>query len=142
MSASQLPSKPVDLIKGAPDVAADAVAGAVPVFTKVEDYTTFFAEYAIIDNDIVLHFFYSKEIAEMSEAERDSYWLGSFPAVLSPVSEAYFKATRPRIAAKYIPEMTSWWMRCNGFASRLGIDDYVKRFLEKLDESLEAAVKK
>jgi hypothetical protein len=120
--------------------AIGSVADAVPLFTKVEDYTTFFVEFAFIDNNIVIHFFHSKEVAERDEKWRLQYWLSTFPVVLSATAEDYFKATKPRIFAQYIEEMTSWYMKCNGFANRLAPEVYVRKFLERLDADLDAAL--
>lgn len=121
------------------------VADAVVQFTKVELYNTFLAEYAFLDGDIVLHFFPPREaFTEVNgqlqlPLEQLHKWQQFFPAVLSPVAEEYFQATKPVVVAQYIPEMTSWWMRCGGFASRLGPDDFILKFLEKLDAALDAA---
>jgi len=113
------------------------VADAVVSFIKVEDYTTFVAEYAFIDGNIVLHFFHSRETWNRDDKWHVTYFLDMFPSVLSQVAEAYFEATKPRIVAQYTPEMTSWYMRANGFAVRLDPDGFVRRFLSKLDVALD-----
>jgi hypothetical protein len=116
-------------------VAIDGVARAVVTLHQVEDFTSFFAEYGLVGSDIVLHFFLSPEARDMPERER--YFLEVFPRVLSDLSEAYFRATQPRVFAEYVPEMTSWYMRCRGFADRLDPHLYVLEFLEKLDARLD-----
>ena len=131
----------------------DTLAGAAPIgnvrnavvgdpekgLTKVEDYTTFLAEYTFLEGDIIVHFFQTKEIAKAEG--KDRYWLRIFPPVMSDTAEEYFQATKPRIFAEYVPEMTSWYMRCHGFANRLDPAGYILDFFEKLDDALEAAVK-
>ena len=104
---------------------------------KVEDYTTFLAEYAFYTGDIIVHFFLTKDIATADPKAKDAYWLQTFPQVLSDTAESYFEATKPRIFAEYVPEMTSWYMRCHGFANRLDPETFVLSFFEKLDEVLD-----
>lgn len=127
-------------------VAIGNVLNAAIKFTQVDCYTTFLAEYAFIDGDIVFHYFPPREAyvqvpgtdAHRVTQDFQKRWRQVFPAVLSPVAEAYFRASRPTVAAQYVPEMTSWWMRCRGFAERLDPDGYVQQFLEKLDHALDA----
>ena len=116
-------------------------------FTKVEDYTTFLAEFAFVDRDIVLHFFPPRE-AYVVAGEKlrvvDSYLLWfqrRFPEVLSPVAEEYFQATKPVVVAQYVPEMTSWWMRCGGFAARLEPEAFIRKFFALLDQRIDASSK-
>lgn len=123
------------------------VLDAVVKFERVDDYTTFLAEYAFVGGDIVLHFFPPRE-AYVQQGDRarvvNDYLLWfqrRFPEILSPLAEQYFQATRPVLVAQYVPEMTSWWMRCGGFALRLDPDQYIKRFLEQLDQQLDVASK-
>lgn len=128
------------------EYSAETVADAVIQFTQVEDFTTFLAEYALVDGNIVLHFFPPREAFELSNttqtprisAEYLRYWKRTFPEVLSPVAEEFFKATAPVLTATYIEEMTSWWMRANGYAHRLDPEGFIRLFFAELDRSLDA----
>ena len=127
-------------------VAIGNVLNAAVKFTQVDIYTTFLAEYAFIDGDIVIHYFPPREQyvqvpgtdTHRLNADFNKRWRQVFPVVLSPVAEAYFRATKPTLVAQYVPEMTSWWMRCQGFAERLDPDGYVRSFFEVLDRALDA----
>lgn len=123
----------------------DGVPGAVPQFTKVEGYTTFLAEYADVNGSFVIHFFPPREAYVTTSSgikvSQDYllWWQRRFPEVLSPTAEEHFKTTYPTLAAQYIPEMQSWWMRAGGFAKRLGASDFVEAFFALLDQRLDAA---
>lgn len=121
------------------DHVVGGVADAVPEFIKIDCYTTFLAEYALIGPDVVLHFFCSKEVDKLARQIKDEYWLNIFPSCLSPVAESYFNATKPRITAQYVPEMVSWYMKCRGFARRLDPEAFIENFLDNLDVSLTSA---
>ncbi len=122
------------------------VVDAVLNFTRVEDFTTFLAEYVFLDGNIVIHFFPPREAFELSQtsqqprisAEYLKYWKRKFPTVLSPVAEEFFNATAPIITATYVEEMASWWMRANGYASRMDPDGFIRLFFAELDRSLDA----
>ena len=102
----------------------------VPVikFTPCEEYTTFRAEYAIVDDALVFHFFVTAEHPQ---------WPSYFPDVLSTVAQDYFNATYPRLTAAFTRELNSWWFRANGFAE-IG-DPHLRamRFYARLDAALE-----
>jgi hypothetical protein len=122
------------------------VLDAVVQFTQIDTYTTFNVEYALVGEHIVIHFFPPKEayVSRPGGGKRVSEeylirWQRHFPAVLSPVAEQHFNATLPVISATYVAEMTSWYMRCAGFANRFGPDEMVLGFFEKLDKALDAA---
>lgn len=108
---------------------------AIPVFTQVNDYTTFRAEWAQIGTALVLHFFLYPDV--QSDA-KERYWLDKFPTQLSDTAERYFGATAPRIIAKYTPELESWYMRANGFTP-LDPGAYLQGFFDELDRALDAA---
>ena len=126
-----------------PPVAIGNVADAVVQFTKVEVFTTFLAEYAFMDGDIVVHFFPAKELYILSNdrwklsEEVLLKWQRQFPLILSPVAERYFSATYPTLSALYVAEMTSWYLRAGGFAKRLNPDEFIMRFFEQLDHALD-----
>lgn len=127
--------------------AMSGIYDAVVTFTQVENFTTFLAEYACVDGDIVLHFFPPREMYVQTPGTSTHRvlsdfmlrWQREFPRVLSPTAEAYFKATYPQLAADYVPEMTSWWMRASGFARTLDPDSFIRGFLESLDQALDAS---
>ena len=108
------------------------IAESVPVFVKVEDFTTFTAEYCRIDGNIVIHFFHPED-KEYSER----YWLEVFPAALDEVAREYFNADTPRLVAKYTEELRSWWFRANSYEHVLDVDYFTRRFFEKMDQALE-----
>lgn len=118
---------------------------AVISFAKVESFTTFLAEYAFVDGNIVVHFFPPKEAYVVSMATQQPkvsvdflrHWQRTFPQLLSPIAEDYFKATAPIITATYVAEMTSWWMRANGFANGLDPNTLILKFFVALDAALD-----
>lgn len=116
---------------------------AVMQFTKVNEYTTFAAEYALKDDEnIHMHFFLPKEMLDAASSEKHSpaikeYWTNIFPGILSASAEEYFGATKPRLQAKYTEELRSWWFLAQGYGDRIDFDKFVKLFLKKLDAALE-----
>jgi hypothetical protein len=128
-----------------PSATLENVSNATVKMTKVEDYTTFLAEYAFIDGDIVMHFFPPiEQYVKTDNGARllDEHllrWQRSFPQVLSPIAESYFSATRPVLMAQYVPEMTSWYFKAGGFARSLSPETLVLEFLARLDAAVDAA---
>lgn len=117
--------------------AQPSFGGVEPMsFTRVEEYTTFVAEYAVEDEDIILHFYPTEEMSHEKELDRQ-YWLRLFPTVLDPVARDFFSADFPRLKACFVPEMGSWWLRAYGLAG-LDPEGRVSRFLDKFDSALEA----
>lgn len=110
---------------------------AVPVFTKVDDFTTFLAEYAIIGSDLVMHFYGTGEHPNDGSARGNQYWHVHFPSCLELVGEEHFQASKPRVIAKYTEEMKSWFLKAQGYDHLTDIDAYVRNFCAKLDQSLE-----
>lgn len=122
------------------------VKDAVVNFTQIKDFTTFLAEYAIIDGSYVLHFFPPRERYVHTGNGRYQVhgeflikWQRKFPAVLDPVAQEYFQATAPRLQAMYTAEMFSWWFKATGLAERFDPAGFILKFLEKLDSALDAA---
>lgn len=101
-------------------------------FTPVPDYTTFYAQYMVENEHIVVQFFRTKEHSS------NAFWKQRFPEVLSEFAQSYFKATYPQLVAMYVEEVDSWWMRAGGFA-HLDIPALMSSFFEGLDAQLEAA---
>lgn len=106
--------------------------GAVPAFKAVNDYTTFFAEYDLIDGNVVIHFYPPKGV----EVTRE-YWMVRFAEALDATAQEHFQATKPRLAAKYTEELGSWWFRAQGFGHLIDLDQYLVKFFEKLDAALD-----
>jgi len=104
-------------------------------YTKVESYTTFWAEYAFEEGDIILHFYKTPEYQD-----NVAYWLNVFPAALDPVARTVFNATAPRLRAAYTEEMDSWWLRADSYDHIIDKRGLVLRFLDTLDKTLETLV--
>lgn len=121
------------------DVLADQgrqeVDGLQPLnFTKVVD-ELFSAEYAVVDeNDIVYHFFHTEKTDKLPDPR--GFWLNTFPQILSDVAQEYFKATKPRLLASYVPELASYWMRAYGYAQLGDVDEKSKKLFEKMSQAL------
>lgn len=110
--------------------------GVVPLqFKKVTDYTTFSAEHAFDGDDIVFHFFRTKENPS------DRYWQDVFPNGLSDVAQEVFQAGYPRLKATFTQEVDSWWMRASGFAHEGLPEERIQHFYAKLDQALETMSK-
>lgn len=120
---------------------ADAVADAVPKFTRNDDYTTFSAEHALEGEDIVFHFFPTDETK--SFPPKIDYWDSIFPDVMSTTTQEFFRADYPRLKAAPVNEfgIKSMWLRCHGFALDGVVEERVKLFYKKLDQALDFALK-
>lgn len=119
------------------------VGKAVVQYIKVDEYTTFSAEYGMKDKNLVIHFFLPPE-QRPSEGARgllpdvSTYWLKLFPPVLDAVARNHFQADAPRLQAAYTEELHSWWFLAQGYDHLIDLHKYVLGFLEKLDRALEA----
>ncbi len=123
--------------------------GDLPVlplqFIQVTEYTTFRAELAITDGDIVFHFYVTEEVKQLQKPTPREYWLGDngiFPNALSEVAQQHFEVGYPRLKASYTEEMASWWLRAYGFGLLLESHKFAYAFLERLDAALDAAISK
>lgn len=121
------------------------VKDAVVQFKQIKGFTTFLAEYALLDGAYVVHFFPPRErYVPTGQGKMQVHgeflvkWQRTFPQVLSPTAERYFQATQPRLQAAYTAEMFSWWFKAAGFADRLDPDSYIMKFFEELDSALDA----
>ena len=125
--------------------AASAVTGeptmpVVPVtLIPVRDYTTTAVEFAIIDGDLVFHFYVTDEVNKLPNPHK--YWLEQFPAILEKTAQEYFKVEFPRLKAAYTEEKASWWMRAFGFGMVLDPHAFVYKVLDTLDSALDGAMK-
>lgn len=115
------------------NISLGSVAQAVPKFTKVEDYTTFVAEYALQDGNIVIHFFLPADF----KGNAGNYWAVNFPRALDATARSYFMADRPRLQAKYTPELQSWWFKANSYDHVVDIAGFIRGFFDALDAALE-----
>lgn len=116
------------------------IADAVVQFTDVDDYTTFVAKFAVKDDDIIVHFYMPSELEKAPAAEQDLYWLKMFPVAVEAVAPEHFEATYPRLTVKYTEELKSWFLRARNYGHLLAPDRYVRKFLDRMDAGLDAAV--
>jgi len=119
--------------------AASAFGATAPTFIPAEGYTTFRAEYAEIDSDLVFHFFATPEINKLPDPWR--YWRESFPDGLQRVATEHFGDGYPRIKAAYSDDLASWWLRASHYDHILDLKEYARRFLAKLDAVLDATTR-
>lgn len=123
------------------DVIADGDLPVLPLsFIPIDDYTTFRAEFAITEGDIVYHFFVTDEVQKLPNPKK--YWFELFPQALSEVADKHFNATFPRLKAAYTEEQASWWMRAYGFGKVLDPHRFSYKFFDALDSALDAAMPK
>lgn len=122
-------------------ITAERAIPAVPIqFIPITEYTTFRAEMAIVDGDLVFHFYITEEANERATPAPHKYWLVMFPVVLSKTAEKYFNAEFPRLKAAYTEEQKSWWMRAFGFGQVLDPHKMGYGFLAALDTALDEAI--
>ena len=113
-------------------------------FIKVEEYTTFRAEFAFDGDDIVFHFFLPPELEDLQKKgpsinqRVDKYWKDSFPRTLDVVARDFFKVEFPRLKAAYTEELQSWWLRAFGFSDGLDPEARCRMFIARLDQALDA----
>lgn len=109
---------------------------AVVYFTEHGAATAFKAEYTILDNDIVFHFFPPEQLAAWLPVQQVSYWKEWFPHHLEQIACDHFGTTDPsRLKAAYAEELVSWWLRaykCNVLNPEL----FAIQFLHKLHEAM------
>lgn len=118
----------------------------------MSDYTTFFCEFTFKDADIHFHFFKTPEVATFPP----TYWKLNFATTLDTVARRYFEAEYPRLQASLIEGVLrhgteldptldqseeSWWLIAQQFADVPDPVELVNRFLEKLDQALESAIR-
>jgi len=123
-------------------VAVGGLEEAVVRFTPIDDFTTFNAEYTLLEeSDIVVHFFLPRELqgpeGHPLKPAVHHYWTQLFPSVLDPVARAHFDAEQPRLVAKYSPEVTSWWLRARDYGHILDLRSYLVRFFQSMDQGLD-----
>lgn len=122
---------------------------ALPVFVvhfiPITEYTTFRADLAVTEGDLVFHFYVTPEVNGRASPSPQAYWLGNtciFANTLAVVAAEYFNAGYPRLKACYTEEFASWWLRAAGFGQKLDPHKFAYDFLERLDAALDAAISK
>lgn len=122
-------------------VIADGDLPVLPLsFIPIEDYTTYRAEFAITEGDIVFHFFVTEEVQKLPDPQK--YWYEVFPNALAEVADAHFRVGFPRLRAAYTPEQASWWMRAGGFGKVLDPHRFSYKFFDALDAALDKEMPK
>lgn len=114
---------------------------AIPKFVK-KDYENFRADYSMVGDDIVIHFYLPKraDISVPSSAQAwMEWWLKYFPTRLDWKAKQYFEAEYPRLAARYTEEMASWWFKAQSYGYLLDASAFIEKFLQELDSALQAA---
>lgn len=135
-------------------------------FTRVDDFTTFTAEYSRSGDDMIVHFFLPRSNATPLEAATQSatpeevqaadvraqrtkrllqtnpafltYWTETFPLRLEPLVKQVFKMEPPRVHAAYTEEVSSWWFIVRGLTT-LDPKALMHLFFVQLDQLLDSA---
>jgi hypothetical protein len=108
-----------------------------PMEFQQQTYNNFHVEYAFLDGNFVVHFYVHPNAPQVfPEALLESWWQGTFAHALSSVAQEYFRATLPRIVAKYTLETASWWFKAQGYGELLDPIAFLHGFFELLDETL------
>jgi hypothetical protein len=126
-----------DLLRVEAGTAFGGIEDAALKFTKVDNFTSFNAEYTYTGEDLVLHFFLPPE-RRLPEAR--TYWLETFPACLDVAAREFFRADYPRLMAKYTEEFESWWFKAHGYGHVIDPDAFAAKFLKGLDARVDAAL--
>ena len=140
------PAQASQILVASASTAFEGLPDAVPAFKTGEGSTrSFAAEYALIDGNIIIHFFlpvhakagsFDKQPMEVREKWM-AYWLQRFPIHLDRIARSYFEAEAPRLKAKYTEEVASWWFKADNYGHLLSIDLFVAGFFSQLDASLQ-----
>lgn len=96
----------------------------------------FTVEYALVDKDLVFHFFRPSNIEDPILSE--IYWKKTFPSVLDPVAQAHFNAGQDRLSAEFVSdyELDSWFLLAKGYDYILDMEAYVEKFYRSLEAGL------
>jgi hypothetical protein len=114
---------------------------AVIEFTQL-DRSTFKAEYAWVDGNLVIHFFLTPAMERAAKEGGDqyraieAYWLTRFPQALEQEAREFFQDTSPRVQAKYTSELASWWFRALGYGDRIDPEKFALTFFDRLHAQL------
>jgi len=111
-----------------------------PIDFQVKEYRNFRAEYALSDDDFIIHYFITKkQIKSCPMQELEHWWLNEFSEKMEALSKEYFDAGSPRIQAAYTPELASWWFRARGYGYLIDPTAFLLEFFEQLDGSFHEA---
>ena len=127
------------VLTGAEDIALSEQS--IPRFT-MRSYSVFRAEHAVVDGDLVMHFFLPEGV-DLKKADPslqrwwELYWLKTFPEKLDSVARSYFGAGKERLEARYTEEVASWWFRGRGFGQSLDPSALAEGFERALDSAVE-----
>lgn len=111
-----------------------------PIEFKVEEYQNFRVEYALVNEDFVVHFFVTQtQIQTMEESELEQWWLNGFAVGMDRVAQEYFDAGPPRLQAKYTQEVASWWLKAQGYGHLVSPEAYLLGFFAQLDGTFHSA---
>lgn len=117
-------------------VGSDVVSWEPMEFEQVT-FNNFHVEYAIVDGNFVVHFFVHPEaIQHYRESDLQNWWQKDFAIAMSNVAQEHFKATKPRIMAKYTMETASWWFKAQGYGHLLDPMAFLHEFFGRLDETV------
>jgi hypothetical protein len=115
-------------------------------------YTTFKAEFAVAEGDIIFHFFKTPEIRAWTLDQQRHYWADIFARVLEETVVKYSgcSADSGRLKAQHTYDdeapyskeepLDAWWFRAYGFGHLLDTHKWALRLCEVLDEALDAAL--
>lgn len=98
-------------------------------------YENFHAEYAVVDGNFVVHFFVHPDaLGKYGESALERWWQREFASVMSDVAQEHFKATKPRVMAKYTMETASWWFKAQGYGHLLDPVAFLFQFFDQIDQ--------
>ena len=101
------------------------------------ELSKFTVEYALVDRDLVFHFF-RPEAKEQEPIMSDAYWKITFPSVLDVVAQKHFNAGQDRLSAEFISDfnLDSCYLQARGYDHILDLEGYVEKFYRLLEEGL------
>lgn len=137
MSERFVATKPVeDSVEGLMSLDGGPVAYEPTRFEQAA-FRNFRVEYAYNDGDFVVHFFVpDNALQRWSEHALENWWLNAFATTMSDIAQEHFRATIPRIMAKYTMETASWWFKAQGYDYLLDPQAFLLAFFERLDDTL------
>lgn len=118
-------------------IATDGDKEVTPRRLTRSELSKFTVEYALVDRDLVFHFF-RPEAKEQEPIMSDAYWKITFPSVLDVVAQKHFNAGQDRLSAEFISDfnLDSWYLQARGYDHILDLEGYVEKFYRLLEEGL------
>jgi len=107
-----------------------------PIEFSYATHENFRAEYALVNEDLIVHFFLPESVDPSQASAYRNWWYTDFAKIMSEEAQAYFGAEYPRIMAKYTEEVASWWLKAQGYDHLLDPLAYLQRFFAQLDARL------